>query len=427
MAQEQNTWLQRCVEGVLSAQQIEKMAREHGVIVRQRKLDVVLFVRTLVLGFGAAAGRSLSEFRRTYQRVSGTSMARSSFHQRFTDELASLMQQLVDRAIESSKMLRRLGGAVDAFSEVLAIDSSIVRVSPELKKDWPGAWAHHSPAAVKVTAVTNVVGRDLRRVRLSPGSRHDVHLLESGRWLKGRLVVFDMGFFKAELFKEIDAAGGFFLCRLKKQSNPWVIGNYDEGGDDLIGKRLKEAQKESSKNVIDVEGKMTYQVRPNKNRKFSVPFRVVAVRSDDGEKWHRYVTNAPPEMLAAKHLSAVYAARWEIELLFKELKSQCRLEEFRSKNGAANLCMIAAALLSLIVSRRLHRVVATHLKRQRLPHDRWSKLFRETAAEVLSLCGADRPRETKALLEFWISEAPDPNRNRPLLAERTSMGICSFA
>ena len=130
------------------------------------------------------------------------------------------------------------------------------------------------------------------------------------------------------------------------------------------------AQKESSRSVIDVEGKMTYQVRPNKNRKFSVPFRVVAIRSDDGETWHRYVTNAPPEMLAARHLSAVYAARWEVELLFKELKSQCRMEEFRSKNGAANLCMIAAALLSLIVSRRLHRTVAAHLKRQRVPYDR---------------------------------------------------------
>jgi sulfur relay (sulfurtransferase) DsrC/TusE family protein len=53
MAQTQNTWLQRCVEGVLSSVQIEALARKHGVLVRQRKLDIVLFVRTLVLGFGA--------------------------------------------------------------------------------------------------------------------------------------------------------------------------------------------------------------------------------------------------------------------------------------------------------------------------------------------------------------------------------------
>ena len=427
MARRQNTWLQRCVEGVLSAGQIEEMARQHGVLVRQRKLDVVLFVRTLVLGFGAAGGRSMSELRRTYQRVSGTSVARSSFHQRFTDELAALLIQLVERAIDSSKALRRMGGALDAFKEVLAIDSTVVRVSPDLRIAWPGAWAHHSPAAVKVTAVTNVVGRDLRRIRFSPGSRHDVHLLESGRWLKERLIVFDLGFFKAELFKEIDAADGYFLCRLKKQSNPWIVGNYDEDGDELIGKRLKEAQKETSRDVIDIEGKMTYQVRPNKNRKFSVPFRVVALRCENGKTWHRYVTNAPPEMLAAKHLSAIYAARWEIELLFKELKSQCRMEEFRSKNGAANLCLIAAALLSLVVSRRLQAAVAAHVKHRRIPHDRWSKLFRATANEVLSLSSTDRPRETNALLEFWISEAPDPNRNRPLLAERTSTGICSFA
>jgi hypothetical protein len=115
--------------------------------------------------------------------------------------------------------LRHLGGALDAFKEVLAIDSTVVRVSPKLKQDLPGAWAHHSPAAVKITAVTNVVGRDLRCI-FSPGSRHDVHLLESESWLRDRLILFDLGFFKAELFKEIDAASGYFLCRLKKQSNP---------------------------------------------------------------------------------------------------------------------------------------------------------------------------------------------------------------
>jgi hypothetical protein len=323
--------------------------------------------------------------------------------------------------------LRHLGGALDAFKEVLAIDSTVVRVSPKLKQDWPGAWAHHSPAAVKITAVTNVVGRDLRRIRFSPGSRHDVHLLESGSWLKDRLILFDLGFFKAELFKEIDTAGGYFLCRLKKQSNPWIIGNYKEDGTELIGMRLKEAQENSANSIIDIEAKLTYQVPPKKHRKYSVPFRVVALRRENGDTWHRYVTNAPPEMLAAKLLSAVYAARWEIELLFKELKSQCRLEEFRSRNGAANLCMIAAALLSLIVSRRLHRTVAAHLSGRAVPHDRWSKLFRETAAEVLSLCQAGRPNETNALLEFWISEAPDPNRNRSLLAERSSMGVCAFA
>lgn len=70
---------------------------------------------------------------------------------------------------------------------------------------------------------------------------------------------------------------------------------------------------------------------PKKHRKYSVPFRVAALRSESGDTWHRYVTNASPEMLATKHLSAVYAARWEIELLFKELKSQCRLERVSLK------------------------------------------------------------------------------------------------
>jgi hypothetical protein len=38
---------------------------------------------------------------------------------------------------------------------------------------------------------------------------------------------------------------------------------------------------------------MTYQDRPLKLRKFSVPFRVVALWHEPSQTWHRYITNAP--------------------------------------------------------------------------------------------------------------------------------------
>ncbi len=54
----------RAVERVLPAAKIRELSEETGVVRRRRKLDTVLFVRTLVLGFGVTGGRSLSGFRR---------------------------------------------------------------------------------------------------------------------------------------------------------------------------------------------------------------------------------------------------------------------------------------------------------------------------------------------------------------------------
>lgn len=429
MALEENTRLRRAVEQVLPPLMIEELALEVGALKRRRKLRIALFVQTLVLGFGVASGRSLSGFRRLYQRMTHERIARSSFYQRFSGDLVALMKRLLDRAVQQSRKTSHLAGALDSFLEVLAIDSSIVRVSPKLAKEWPGAWPNHSPATVKITAVTNVVGRDLRRLRLVPGSRHDMHMLEPGRWAKNRLLVFDLGFFGARLFKEVDDAGGFFLSRLKKNAHPTVSGTFDASDEKLVGHRLNEAQKRRSKGLIDVVASMRYSHRPVNHRKLHAEFRVIAIWSDKNQTWHRYVTNAPPEMLPAKLCSAIYAARWEVELLFEELKSQYRLEEFRSNNGDVNLCFILAALLSLLVSRKLHAAVAGGLRRRRIPHDRWSRLFSSVATDLLRLC-ANRDDDgtlARELLFFLKSEAPDPNRKRCLLAERSSLGITAFA
>ena len=429
MAHEEDTRLQHAVEKVLPPLVIEDLAREVGALRRDRKLRMALFVQTLVLGFGVASGRSLSGFRRLYQRMTHERIARSSFYQRFSGELVQLMKRLLERAIQQSRKTSHLAGALDSFREVLAIDSSIVRVSPKLAEEWPGAWPNHSPATVKITAVTNVVGRDFRRLRMVPGSRHDMHLLEPGRWAKNRLLVFDLGFFGARIFKEVDDAGGFFLSRLKKNAHPTVSRAFEKDDEKLVGFRLHEAQQQASKPVIDVIASMKYSHRPRDHRKREVDFRVIAIWSDATQTWHRYVTNAPPEMLPAKLCSAIYASRWEVELLFKELKSQYRMEEFRSNNGNVNLCFIYAALLSLLVSRKLHAAVASSFRSRRVPHDRWSRLFAAISTELLRLC-ANRDAGgtlTGELLFFLKSEAPDPNRNRHLLVERSSLGITAFA
>ena len=392
------------------------------------RLEFLGSVRTLVLGFGSHGGRSLAAFRRLYERIAQVTIARSSFHARFTEELANTLHALLQKSLEAARCTRHLGGALDAFLEVLAIDSSVVRLSPKLSKEWPGAWPNHSPATMKVTAVTNVVGRDLRRLTFAPGSRHEVHLLKVGSWLEERLLVFDLGFFGAKIFQHIDGQGGYFLSRLKKQSNPFILASYEDTDGEAVGFRLKEWQQRTTKKVIDVEGKMTYQDRPLKLRKFSVPFRVVALWHEPSQTWHRYITNAPPEMIPAKLCSAIYAARWEIELLFKELKSQYRMEEFRSKSGPINLALVFAALLTLLVSRRLHRAVDEALSKRAVPHDRWLRVFSLVAHDLLRICSRDRTGTLARETWFFLkTEAPDPNRNRPLLAERSSMGVCAFA
>ena len=72
----------------------------------------------------------------------------------------------------------------------------------------------------------------------------------------------------------------------------------------------------------------------------------------------------------------MYAARWEVELLFRELKGTYRIEQMPSANKHVSETLIYAALLSLATSRRIYRLLTpTPLDRFRMPLDRFATLL----------------------------------------------------
>ena len=115
-----------------------------------------------------------------------------------------------------------------------------------------------------------------------------------------------------------------------------------------------------------------------------------------------------------------------MQLLFRELKSCYRMAHMPSANEHVVHCLICAAVLTLIVSRRLHRLFAKRkqLQHQSLPFDRWARLLEGLAHELLDLLL--RPRHRALLLErvqiYLLTEAPDPNRQRVTLAQRAQNG-----
>jgi len=113
---------------------------------------------------------------------------------------------------------------------------------------------------------------------------------------------------------------------------------------------------------------------------------------------------------------------YNIELLFKELKSSYRLDEIPSRKSAVVEALLYAALLTFVASRRLlqvlHEALAEHARR--LKTQRWAKLFATLAPDLLLLV-LWPAHETRALTQhlntLLLHEAPDPNVQRLSLLE----------
>ena len=151
--------------------------------------------------------------------------------------------------------------------------------------------------------------------------------------------------------------------------------------------------------------------------------RLVAVYNDEDEKHQIYITNIQKDVLNAKDIAKLYGARWDIELLFKELKSRYALDVLETKNVQIIEAFIWTSMLTLIVSRRIYSLVKNSIahpkKKSRYTQSRWSKIFAAKAADLLTIilhrCGIQRTFETT--MSAYTRQALDPHVNRERFRE----------
>lgn len=405
------------VGSVLARSRVNALARELGVVKRQRKVRIVAFVAAVALGFSTGAQRTLAGMRRAYENATGQVLAPSGFYARFTCEMVQLFEQLVqDAMMQLQQQVPRLKNALARFEQVLAADGSLIQLHRSLAAHYPSVFPNKVGAAAKLHVVLNVTGRSARSVQIVSGSRHDSTILEVGPWVAGKLLLLDLAYRKGLLYKRINDFGGYFLLRKKDNDDPIIVDSR------WCGHRLSAMQHEFVGQAIDLLALVpwSFDRGPDRRRRL-LPVRLVGQWHPLEARHHFYLTNAPCDMIAAAHVGPIYAARWEVELFFRELKLTYRLEQLPTRKRFVAEVLIQAALLSLFLSRKLRQ----HLIPPHAPFapERWARLFATFALDILEVFLIRRSSgAARRLARILRKEAPDPNRKRPNLLQRAQLG-----
>jgi len=427
MAREKTIAVRQSLRKLFPSAVLRTLARDSGAVVRQRKVDVVALFWTLVLGFGVGESRSLAGLRRAYQRATGQCLEESSFYDRLNVGLVKLLKAALEHAFAAmTSTPRALQGPLAGFRDLLLTDATVIRVHALLAREFPGCRTNHTAAAVKLHTIMSATGASRQSVRLTSERRHENRVLTIGEWIAGSLLVFDLGYYDFGLFSRIQQHGGYFLSRLKDNANPIITALHRTHRGrtvELVGQRLQDVLPRLKREVLDAEVTVTFSRRryAGRRRREQLSLRLVAIRDPRTDVYHLYLSNIPPEQLPATDVQAVYASRWQIELLFKELKGTYRIDEVPSRNRCVVEALIYAALLTWMTSRQL--LVAVHAKlakdlRERLPHRRFARVLLAVAHDILMIM-CRPPRETAVVTRdvsrLLLHEAPDPHRDRPSL------------
>ena len=354
------------------------------------------------------------------------SISDSSWYDRFTPELVEFLHQCVIHGIEelAKEPGKKLSKKLEDFQDVLIQDSTIVRLHSSLAAKFPAVRARTVAAGLKVGVMVSAVANGPKTIALYSEKTAEIKTLRIGPWIKDRILLVDLGFYKNQMFARVEENGGFFVSRIKKNMNPIVV-SIEEGVPktkckEFIGKTVNECIEQLSGKDFDTVVKIVFKRRKykGKQKKDEMRVRFVAVYNDEDQKHHIYITNIQKDVLNAKDIAKLYGARWDIELLFKELKSRYALDVLETKNVHIIEALIWSAMLTLIVSRRIYSLVknsaANSKKKYRYTQLRWSKIFAEKAADLLTVilhkCEIQRTFETT--MSAHKNQALDPHVKR---------------
>jgi hypothetical protein len=338
--------------------------RRLGVISRKRKLDLPAMVEGTVLALSGLPGAQTNAFS-NYLQLAGDELAPSAFYDRFTEPFAKLMADLAARSVAAVRAIAP-GSAREAdfarllkhFNDVRVTDSTCM-VLQRLAAAWAPSTSKKRPAGFKIHSVISAVDMLPIEHHLSAQRAHDNPQLDETALAPGTLYLADLGYVDEGRLIRLWDRGVQTLMRLKKSQNPVIrrvyVGNADRRA--CRGKRLDDAFVEGlldfKAGVIDVDVELNAVIDGAHESRV---VRVVGLQDREGgpygDCWF-YLTTVPRDLLSPDEVGLVYTVRWEIELLWKHLKTGTALASLRAWRQDAVVALVHAKLIGLCLARLL--------------------------------------------------------------------------
>lgn len=270
--------------------------------------------------------------------------------------------------------------AADLQQAAYALDSTTIDLCLSL---FPWATFRRHKAAIKLHTLLTLQGNFPTVVIITPGSVHDVNILDELVYEAGSFYIMDRAYVDFVRLHRIHQHSAFFVTRTKK--NFRFARRYSHPVDKAAGLRFDQ--------TVVLKGFYARQAYPEALRR-------IGYRDPETRKALIFLTNnftAP-----ALTIAQLYHGRWRIELFFKWIKQHLRIKAFygTSQNAVRTQIWIAIAvyLLVAILKKRLHSDLSLH-----------------TILQILSLTLFEKTSILQALAQTPIPTIPPNPQNQPCL------------
>jgi len=427
----------------LSADTLKQLARQSQAgDVRERKLTCVVFFWLTVLAFGPGGPATLhhllsyvvSAMLLAGFSLSTATLSKEALSENFRERPWQYFEAVLRHLLQSYAALwQQLAGLPNPLVveqlQVLLIDSTSMKVATKLFSLFPGRATGRRKywAGVKLHLGWRLFQSVPEVVALTAEKQNA--LKTSFLRLAGEpvLYIFDLGYWAYHLFDRIIEHEQHFLSRLRHDCNPPILA-VRQGDPAWVGQRLKEIA--LSGTVVDLVVRLRGSHPQHPQMHHDV--RLVGHWLERDQVWHLYVTSlmdsaAYPVML----LVDLYRLRWQIEMLFRNLKCVLRLANFVSTGENGIRIQIYAALIHYVLT---HLVILKAMQQTGRPLEDFSipyclqavqQVLNQTHALTLQGSPIDAKALAVSLINAVIRLGVRPNRKRGRLITNVQQELTS--
>ena len=360
---------------------IENVAKSSGFMKRHSKLLPETFAKAMSLGLLDSKNITeevIAEKCATIQN--GVSLTKQAISKRLGDSIPFLQELLkrafsliYDNALESHSSLM-----LNYFSDVKLLDATTISLPDQVADDYVGMGGRNAKAALKIQALYSAIHHSITDFDITSGVTHDVNILPKviGRLTEKDLLLADLGYFDTAFLHQIQEKN-FFISRIKINlklykavSETYSIYEQLDLSDFLsqnvcsIDQEVYIGSEACKKLKVRLVGiKLSDEVAAKRIKK--------AIIQNDGHDisatkrqllhWNFMITNIHKETLNATIITELYRMRWQIELLFKVLKSTLSIDKMHVGKTKYVEAILYGKLLGALLTMPLYDCVDQNL------------------------------------------------------------------
>ena len=350
---------------------------------------------------------ALEAIRRFMKAALDKEISRSAFWERLAGDrlknhlrrvVAELMVTLTSPITRGGQLLKQLG-----VTDIWLHDSSSITLWASAKEHFPGT---RTAAGIKWHASFDLLRGMLTWFQLTPTATHDRNCFPPVELLKGKLIIFDLGYWDYGLLYAIEKAGGFFLSRLKSNAVIYIAEVVQGLPKQVIGQALLSLNLSHKKgNIIEVITTKVYEGQ-------LLRYRVIGFWNPVEKGYHWYITNL---VAAAYLIYPLYRLRWQIELIFKACKNSLNANQITSSDENIIESLLLASIAAHLSSCTLFNIGIEQLEEKK----QWAISFQRVAKVavvlardfILFLLNSSRDHFDNLLhkIKLFANEMYDPN------------------